>query len=103
MTNFKKLFAAVLVAGAATFAFAAPAHADSLRIGLNLGGGGYYQPAPVYRQVVYQPVVYRPAPRPVHVTYVDKWHGWGRRWEPRAAWRGWHHDDHIAYGYGRGW
>lgn len=103
MKNVKKILAAVLVAGAASLAFAAPAHADNVHVSLNLGNGGHYQPAPVVRPVVvrkavvYRPV-YRPAPR---VVYVQP-----RHWEHRGHWRGNPHDYrrvHVAYGYGRGW
>lgn len=99
MNKVTQLLAAVVMVAGASLAVAAPAHADSMQISLNLGEGRFYHPAPVRQVVVKQPVVYRPAPR---IVYVEpRWrhgHRWGHdRWE-----RG-HPRGHIAYGYGRGW
>lgn len=100
MKKMTKILAAVVVAGGAALAMAAPAHADSVQVSLNLGNGGYYHGAPVVRPAVVRPaVVYRPVYRPApRVVYVQPrpWHGHGH----------WKHSDHrgrMAYGYGRGW
>lgn|GEM_PF-6121381 len=92
----KLLTLGAMAAGALALPFALPAaaHADSLRVGINLGTPVVYQPAPVY----YRPVVYRPAPRVVYVPRRVGWaHSHHHRWHEARRYAPYTQQGYMAY------